>query len=336
MRVRSVSAVLLLSITAYLAGAAPPESRAVKSPPNSSSSRFSKSSSAEVEAVAAGPMTARIDFGVTTDDFGAVASCASLSWVNTQYVFTQSIVFGAAVEFPGGPTGGVVTVTDGACSPACRSAGTPPPFFTDWWCQFRAGSAPGVPGGLGGVNSFSAELCLIDEPTDVDSLMVAYDVDGNVIDVADPIDQEGVQALTVQDPLQGNRISFVRVTSSVDLAGLSVDLLSYDDPEPIATSVETVPSWRDYLGDSYPNPCRGFATIDFRVESRTRVHLGVYDVTGQLVRTLVDEENWDHGFGRSAFWDGRDDEGKTVSSGVYFYRLVAGEFSQTRKMVLIR
>ena len=330
MRVRSVCAVLLLSITTFLARGAPPESLASGSPPIFSS-RITPSPG---EADFSSTTSPRFDVGSTIDDFGSVASCASLDALSSQYVLTKSIVFGSAVEFPGGPTPAVVAVADGACLSTCRSTGSPP-FAGDWWCQLAIGSAPGIPAYPAGVNSFFAELCWIDDPDNPGPLVTAYDIDGNVIDTATPLPGSGVQYLSVEDPLQEKRISFVRVLSSMDLAGLTIDLLDYDDPEPI-TGIETTPALRDYLGDCYPNPCRGLATIGYGVTHSAHVHLGVYNTKGQLVRTLVDEQSADHAFGRSVVWDGRDNEGEMVSSGVYFYRMVADRFSETKKLVLIK
>jgi len=65
-----------------------------------------------------------------------------------------------------------------------------------------------------------------------------------------------------------------------------------------------------------------------------KVSLKVYNIRGTLVKTLVDNvrEPGRH----TVFWDGKDDTGRQVSSGVYFYRMKAGDFVQTRKMVLLK
>ena len=65
-----------------------------------------------------------------------------------------------------------------------------------------------------------------------------------------------------------------------------------------------------------------------------RVRLEVYDLAGRLVRTLVQGE--EPPGRRRAIWDGRDDAGRLVASGVYYYRLEAREMVLTRKVVLIR
>jgi hypothetical protein len=88
------------------------------------------------------------------------------------------------------------------------------------------------------------------------------------------------------------------------------------------------------LHPNYPNPFNPSTTIRFETASRGRALLRVYDVRGALVRTLLDDTR-DAGAG-SVTWDGRDDEGRFVSSGVYLYRLTAGGESRTRKMVLLK
>jgi hypothetical protein len=89
------------------------------------------------------------------------------------------------------------------------------------------------------------------------------------------------------------------------------------------------------LAQNYPNPFNPTTTVDFTVKGKTRVTLRVYNVRGQLVRTLVDDTRAP-GITHHAEWDGRNDAGQTVASGVYFYRLATKEFTQTRKMVLLK
>ncbi len=96
----------------------------------------------------------------------------------------------------------------------------------------------------------------------------------------------------------------------------------------------TLPAPGFALGQNNPNPFNPSTTIWFELAEASQVTLTVYNVKGEEVRVLADELM---GAGRkSAQWDGRTDAGKHVASGVYFYRLEAGKFSGTRKMVLAR
>ncbi|MCX5800823.1 MAG: hypothetical protein NTX17_05485 [Candidatus Eisenbacteria bacterium] len=88
------------------------------------------------------------------------------------------------------------------------------------------------------------------------------------------------------------------------------------------------------LEQNVPNPFNPVTAIRFSTSHSGRVALRVYDVTGRPVRTLVQEIR---GAGRyEVKWDGRDDNGRGVPSGVYLYRLEAPWYGETRKMVLIK
>jgi hypothetical protein len=101
-----------------------------------------------------------------------------------------------------------------------------------------------------------------------------------------------------------------------------------------ATAVKPVRS-KAYLGQCYPNPFNPSTKIDFSIPQAGRVRLDVFDVHGGLVATLVDRSVGTET--QSVVWNGRDRLGRTVSSGVYFYRLtIAGQRPLTRKLVLLK
>ncbi len=89
------------------------------------------------------------------------------------------------------------------------------------------------------------------------------------------------------------------------------------------------------LSQNYPNPFNPVTTIAYSVANRTEVSLTVYNILGQEVRTLVDQEMKDAGYYRIG-WDGKNDAGVQVSSGIYLYRMQAGSFIKTRKMLLVK
>jgi len=88
------------------------------------------------------------------------------------------------------------------------------------------------------------------------------------------------------------------------------------------------------LAQNSPNPFNPATTISYSVSAPSTVHLTVYDLRGRLVTTLVDRMQQEGTY--SVQWDGKDSRGQTLSSGVYFYRMEAGTFSSTRKMILLK
>lgn len=90
-----------------------------------------------------------------------------------------------------------------------------------------------------------------------------------------------------------------------------------------------------HLRQNAPNPFNPVTTIEFAVPAPGRVALRIYDTRGQLVRTLLDTQFAAPKHDRVA-WDGRDDAGKVVSSGVYFYKLETADQTATRKMLLLK
>jgi choice-of-anchor B domain-containing protein len=88
------------------------------------------------------------------------------------------------------------------------------------------------------------------------------------------------------------------------------------------------------LRQNHPNPFNPSTTITFDLASRARARLAIYDIKGALVRTLIDD-TLPSGSHRTT-WDGTNDRGGRVSSGVYFYKLQAGGETATRRMVLLK
>ncbi len=98
----------------------------------------------------------------------------------------------------------------------------------------------------------------------------------------------------------------------------------YVSPFPVALKIH----------QCYPNPFNPVCTIRYEIPTAGAVSLRVFDARGAFVRTLVDA--WAEPGTYSKVWDGKDPYGREAPSGVYFYRLEAGELSLTRKAVLLR
>jgi flagellar hook assembly protein FlgD len=90
------------------------------------------------------------------------------------------------------------------------------------------------------------------------------------------------------------------------------------------------------LAQNYPNPFNPTTQIRYSIRKRGHVSLDVYNVAGQRVRTLVSEVQTPLPQGFAVTWDGTSDAGDVVSSGVYFYKLSTGDFTKTKKMVLLK
>jgi hypothetical protein len=89
-----------------------------------------------------------------------------------------------------------------------------------------------------------------------------------------------------------------------------------------------------YLSQNYPNPFNPATRIVFGLSAPGYVSLRIYDAAGRLVRELVNETRAAARY--EEVWDGHDGVERLVASGIYFYRLDAGSFTQTRKMILLR
>jgi hypothetical protein len=88
------------------------------------------------------------------------------------------------------------------------------------------------------------------------------------------------------------------------------------------------------LAQNYPNPFNPTTTIEYSLPRRSMVVVEIYNLLGRVVRTLVDEEK-PAGIYRLS-WDGTDADSRAVSSGVYLYRIITSNFTQTKKMVLLK
>jgi len=139
------------------------------------------------------------------------------------------------------------------------------------------------------------------------------------------------------------------------LAGFGVDFIRDDDTDEVPdyamhlwkvlqwmqnvidepTGIDPV-AFSNHLENAYPNPFNPTTTIRYSIASAGRVSLKIYNAAGQLVRTLVDEEQAPQAEGLTATWDGVSDRGEAVASGVYFCKLITTGFSDTKKMVLLK
>ena len=101
----------------------------------------------------------------------------------------------------------------------------------------------------------------------------------------------------------------------------------------VASSISSFPS-EFALDQNYPNPFNPSTKIQFEIPASSRVSLKIYNSLGEEVATLVD--NIMNAGTHSVEWNGKNHFNSTVASGVYFYRLTAENFVQTKKMLMIK
>jgi len=88
------------------------------------------------------------------------------------------------------------------------------------------------------------------------------------------------------------------------------------------------------LEQNYPNPFNPTTTISFKLKQSGMTDLHIYDVEGRLVRVLV--SGYREAGNHSAIWDGRDEKGALVATGIYLCKLGVNGFEQTRKMLFAK
>jgi len=111
---------------------------------------------------------------------------------------------------------------------------------------------------------------------------------------------------------------------------------SFSTEGPVAVEEIESPQLPDLfvLSQNYPNPFNPETRIEFALPRASHVKIEVFNILGQSVRTLVDER-LSAGY-KAVNWDSRDNHGVEISSGVYFYRITAGDFVESKKMLLLK
>jgi hypothetical protein len=88
------------------------------------------------------------------------------------------------------------------------------------------------------------------------------------------------------------------------------------------------------LHQSYPNPFNPVTTLRYDLPENSFVNITIYDMLGKEIKTLINQTQ-DAGY-RSVIWNATNNYGKPVSAGIYLYQIQAGEYMQTKKMVLLK
>ncbi|MFZ5516519.1 MAG: T9SS type A sorting domain-containing protein [Candidatus Zhuqueibacterota bacterium] len=127
---------------------------------------------------------------------------------------------------------------------------------------------------------------------------------------------------------------------SVKLANLMMDVKTQESPNPGLNKpnqevIEPEIPQEYFLHQCYPNPFNSSTTIRFQLPESNLVTLEIYNMMGQKIKTLINGEYKTGGFHQS-HWDGRDEVGNYVSSGIYVYYFRAGKFFDSKKLILMK
>ncbi|MBT7864599.1 MAG: T9SS type A sorting domain-containing protein, partial [Gemmatimonadetes bacterium] len=147
-----------------------------------------------------------------------------------------------------------------------------------------------------------------------------------------------LEGVTVSGTGLLSRLSFQILGEPADVSFSSTALIARSDGRtyrvaPFPTAQLVPQAYR--LGANYPNPFNPSTSIEYALPADGPVRLVLFDVLGQQIRVLVDERSQRAGY-HTMHWNGRDQDGRSVASGIYFYVLKADVFRQVRKMVLIK
>lgn len=133
------------------------------------------------------------------------------------------------------------------------------------------------------------------------------------------------------------RFDFASDPSNTTYTGWYIDQLYLGDKSVIMDIDEEetdIPS-SFRVSQNYPNPFNPSTTIGFELPNSGLVSVRIYNIMGQLVKTLSDNKSYEAGK-HSIMWNGKNNNGEEVPSGVYFYRITSGNETQTKKMLLIK
>lgn len=146
-------------------------------------------------------------------------------------------------------------------------------------------------------------------------------------------------ALRIQHQEDGD---WVDVTSSINTADNEVcgtamgnSYFALTSPGGVTGIGSTSPAARSVLHAAHPNPFNPATTLRFEIASARSVHLEIFDVSGRRIRTLVDGRWLEAGPHRYS-WDGTDDNGRQLGSGIYYVRIQAGDLNAVRSAVLLK
>jgi hypothetical protein len=124
-------------------------------------------------------------------------------------------------------------------------------------------------------------------------------------------------------------------TDDNDINMIIGDALEWFEIEPVGSDDEVIEVPGSFsLNQNYPNPFNPTTTIKFTTANTVNTEIVIYNIKGQKVKQLVSSQLLADQ--HSVVWDGKDENGKSVTSGIYFYKMNSGKFTSTKKMILLK
>ena len=243
------------------------------------------------------------------------------------------------------------------------------PVDTCWYYRVSGVNTSGYAGGY----SDQAGACASGPDTELPVVLVTYPDGGEVFNVDDSIDIEWiatdnsvVDSVNIYYSVNGgndysliarsepNDSSYTWTVPSTASDSCLVKIVAYDPSlltgEDVSDSLfaienltgieeeeegeNNIPRFVNTLQQNYPNPFNGTTTINYSVAESGVVGLRIFDTSGRLVRVLENRGRTPGSY--SVLWNGKDDLGHAVNSGVYFCRIKINKFSQSRKIIYLR
>ena len=154
------------------------------------------------------------------------------------------------------------------------------------------------------------------------------------IDPGETLDQEaGFFMININDECEIGHEAYVVVNIMVMSDICWTDTVSFTIGEQLYSATESIPK-EFSLSNAYPNPFNPFTTLSYDLPKDSFINLTVFDMMGRKIKTLV---NGQQSAGiKTVKWNSTNEQGETVSAGVYLYKLKAESFIETKKMVLLK
>jgi len=159
----------------------------------------------------------------------------------------------------------------------------------------------------------------------IDGVKAYYSQDGDIITLG-MVDAEGRKFIPK------GKTEIIETNSEVEILSI---LAADKSSQPVPFKFNNIILPREFsLDQNYPNPFNPTTTIKFALPKSSYVELEIFNILGQRVTTLINDQ-LDAGY-HTAKWNSTDSEGREVATGVYFYRLKAGDFVKSKKMLLLK